>query len=180
MYAKYLICPILCLLFFFCVIGWGIARFTNYINFEIHCGGHLKRAADANTVDLALQELKTATTYTEQNNLTKGSTHLLFPTPDKDVGFWYKNLKASEKELELISPQTTQLEKTNLLMKLRETLLDQGEKGTSVTAPQGISIFPDNWPYAIWGWVSIILCGFFMGLGVYCHLYMVVQSDWFK
>lgn len=105
--------------------------------------GHLKRAADANSIELALSELKTSLDYMEHNNLTSGYTSVVFKTPDEDLGFWYANLKASKLELEN-SINSPSLEKSMVLLKLRETLLDAGENGSRITYPRGISIFPNN------------------------------------
>lgn len=119
------------------------------IRFEQNCIGHLKRAADANTIELAQKELKTAIDYLEANNITTGYTSVLWRTPDEDVEYWYSNIKASYEELENLPADATQLEKTNVLMKLRETLTDDTEHGTKVTKPRGISRYPNN---KAWGW----------------------------
>jgi len=131
-------------------------RIVKSVIFDRGCEGHLKRAADSSTVELAKQELTTAITYLEQGNITSGYTSVLYKTPDEDIGFWYKNLKESLGELEKVKSEATQLEKTNLLMKLRETLLDNsGEHGkTNVTCPSGISLFPNNVAYCFFGWIS--------------------------
>ena len=102
---------------------------------------YLKRAADSNTVELAVDNLKVALNYIEANNMTSGHTSVLYNSPDEDVAFWYDNIKQSYEELTALDENTTNLEKTNLLMKLRETLLDNGEKGESLTLPQAISVF---------------------------------------
>jgi hypothetical protein len=46
-------------------------------------------------------------------------------------------------QLHSINPNSSQLEKTNVLMKLRETILDNHY----VTSPDDISIFPNNLAY---------------------------------
>ncbi len=117
--------------------------------FSKNVTGYIKHAADANTVDIAHEELTKAINYLEANNMTSGSTSVIWETPDEDVGFWYKNLKASQKELAELN-STSALERTNVLMKLRETLMDQGEKAR-VTVPDGMSAFPNN---ALWVWLS--------------------------
>lgn len=132
---------------FILIIGKGI-------EFKQNCSGYLKRAAEANTVEMARGELQKSIKYLEDNNLTSGYTSVLWETPDEDIGFWYQNLKASEKELSEVSEDTSSLEKTNLLMKLRETLLQGGEKGDVITYPKGMSVYPHN---GIVGVVSIIL-----------------------
>lgn len=128
--------------------------------FDRGCEGYLKRAADANTVALAEQNLAIAVKYAEDNGMTSGYTSIIYRTPDEDVGFWYSNLKASLEELRSITPEATQLERTNILMKLRETLLDEGNE-VKVTVPNGISIFPDNTMYAILGVLSILFSAIF-------------------
>lgn len=149
------------LIFLFCIIGWVF----HAINFEINCTGHLKRAADANTIEIAQQELETSLKYLEDRKLTTGSTYMLYNTPACDIEFWYNNLKASLGELQLCSKEASQLEKSNVLMKLRETLLDAGEKGTSITHPPYISIYPNVVLYHIVILLSLvctIIFGYFL------------------
>lgn len=138
------------------LLAWGAARIVNGIMFNIDCEGHIKRAADANTVELATQEMRTVISYLKSHSITSGYTSVIYRTPDEDIGFWYQNLESSLKELEAVSPQATQLEKSNLLMKLRETLLDEGQS-VSVTSPSGISIFPNNTAYAFWGILGLVM-----------------------
>ena len=139
----------------FLVLLWAGFRIYNSIVYDIDCGGHIKRAADANTVELATQEMKTVVSYLEARGMTNGYTSVLYRTPNEDIGFWYQNLKASLGELEKITPETTQLERSNVLIKLRETLLDHGQS-VSVTQPSGISIYPNNVAYAWFGWLGLI------------------------
>lgn len=127
------------------------------INFNRYCGGHLKRAADANTVELARQELATAITYAEQEGLTTGYTSIVYNTPDEDIGFWYTNLRASLQELDSLNATSSQLEKSNMLLKLRQTLLDHTESGENVTKPSGISVYPNNLAYAVWGLITMLM-----------------------
>lgn len=136
------------------------------INYSIDISGHLKRAADANTIQLAEQELDVAISNIEANGMTSGSTNLIFHQPANDLGFWYTNIKASRHELSTVTDKTSQLEKTNLLMKLRETLLDHGQHGNSVTDPDSISMWPHPWGYPVWLMLSIAITGLF-GFGGY-------------
>ena len=101
-------------------LGWGITRVVkSEITFERKCKGYLKRAADANTVKLAKEELSKAINYIEAKGYTQGYTSLLWTTPDEDLGFWYANLKSSLDELNTLPGDATSLEKSNMLMKLR-------------------------------------------------------------
>jgi len=54
----------------------GSIRWYKMAQFDIHCGGHLKRAGDANTIEMASKELETAIQYMEVNGLTQGSEQL--------------------------------------------------------------------------------------------------------
>ena len=112
------------------------------IKWSINVEGHLKRAADANTIEMAQKELTQVIDYLESVNMTKGDTSIIWSTPDTDIGFWYENLNSSLNELKKVTAETSQLEKTNLLMKLRETLLDHGERGDIVTQPLNIFYYP--------------------------------------
>jgi len=156
---------ILCLTFVFL---WGGTRIYKSIRFNIDCGGHLKRAADANSVDLATQEMETAVSYLEREGYTSGYTSVLWRTPDEDVGFWYQNLKSALEELKQVKHDTTPLERSNLLMKLRETLVDSGNYGVIVTVPAGISVFPKNTLYFIWGFIPFTV-GFLSAFWVWLH-----------
>jgi hypothetical protein len=120
-----------------------------HVEFEVECSGHLKRAADASSVKLALSELDTAIVYMEKNELTEGYTSVLWKTPDEDVGFWYENIVGARDELAKLPEDTSQLERSNMLMKLRETLLDSSSDGVSVTVPAGASRHPYNLLFAI-------------------------------
>jgi hypothetical protein len=145
-------------------IGTCTTRIVSNIHFDQNCGGHLKRAADANTIELAKEELAISLAYMERENLTSGYTSVIYKTPDEDIGFWYKNILASHDELFNLSPDATSLEKSNMLIKLRETLLDKGERSEDITCPDGIGVYPFNTLYAVIIFISTLgiaipLCG---------------------
>lgn len=142
------------------LIGVG-ARCVKDYRFDTGCAQYLKRAADANSIEIAKKELKQAISYAEEHNLTEGVVSIFFKQPENDVGFWYENMKASYEELESLPDNTSSLEKTNVLMKLRESLTDSSENGTSVTIPNGISIYPNNVAYFWWITISFISAIFF-------------------
>jgi len=142
----------LTILFAVLFLAWLATRISLSISFDRDIGGYLKHIANANTVQLATENLDVAIKSIEDKKWTSGYTAILYQTPDEDVGFWYKNLKASRTELNDINQKTSLLERTNVLMKLRGTL-----NGGTMAAPQGISIFPNNRLFAIWGISSGIL-----------------------
>lgn len=134
-----------------------------YIAFmwDVNCGQHIKRSADANTVEMAKTELGIALKYLEDHNTTEGYTTVfkcLWLPPADDVNFWYSNLKSAYNELAKITPQTRQEERGVVLLKLRQTLMDHTAKGgEEITVPSGISIFPYNVAWWIVGFVLTIL-----------------------
>lgn len=154
-----MIAVVLCLPF----LGWVTTRTVQSIQFDRNVEGHLKRAADANTVELAYKELAGVLAYLEQTGMTSGYTSIFWRTPDEDIGFWYQNLTASIGELRKVPRDATQLEKSNILIKLRETLVDHGQS-LKVTVPEGASIFPSNTGYFLWAIAGMIIL--IVGLGV--------------
>lgn len=142
---------------------WAVDRIVNAVDFSFGCEAYLKRAADANTVELAKENLAKAIEYAEENNLTEGIVSIFFKNPKNDIGFWYENMKEAYAELEELPEDATNLEKTNMLMKLRESLTDDGESGVYVTTPEGISIYPNNVAYFWWCLISLIAaCAFWI------------------
>ena len=121
---------VLTTVFGFLLLIQAVVVVTMYVVFDRNCEGYLKRAADSNTVEMASRELKKSLDYIESHNLTKGFTSVLYTTPDEDIEFWYTNVKSCYESLIKLKPNATELEKSNMLMKLRETLLDQ-KKGNS-------------------------------------------------
>lgn len=139
-------------------LGWMSARIYNEIIFDREIGGRLKRAADANSIELAKQELTAALEKMEVRHMTEGYTSILWTTPDEDIGFWYKNIKTCLRQINELSPMATQGEQDLVLLKLRQTLLDHGGKdGEYVTKPSGIAVFPYNTGFAVWLWLGSIL-----------------------
>ena len=139
------------------------------VEFNQNCTGYLKQAADANTIELAIDRLDKAIEYAEIKNWTDGYTSVLWKTEDENIGFWYKNLKASRVELEK-ALNSSQMEQTNVLMKLRETLTDNNENGTYITYPDGLWKYPNNMEFAIFAWFIHLL---FIGIWIYLLVILV-------
>ena len=159
---------VLAIVFTLIFFAWATIRIVKSVQFNFNCEAYLKRAADAPTVELAKTELKKALDYAEKNNLTEGIVSVFLKNPANDIGFWYKNIKSAYEELNSLADDATQLEKTNVLMKLRESLTDRdGSGGTAVILPEGITVYPNNVMYFWWGWVSCIgLCVFWTLFGI--------------
>ena len=146
-------------------IAWGATRYAANVFAKRDFTGYLKQAADANTPELAKSKLSAAIAGIEKRGLTSGYTSIFYNTPDEDLGFWYNNLKASENDLQKLSPNASQLEQSNVLMKLRQTLLDHEKNGEAVTCPAGASLYPYNLVMAIWGTISVV---FLFCAGIAC------------
>jgi hypothetical protein len=145
-------------------ISWVATRIVKDITFDRGCKGYLKRAADANTVEMAKRELAIAVKWAKENERTEGYTSILYNTPDEDMGFWYGNISKALEELESITEESTPLERSNMLMKLRETLLDDKGSGVGITVPSGIHLYPHNGLFAVWGlftWIFAIFAWFY-------------------
>ena len=138
------------------IVGCNV--WVKTIDADQTCLGYLKRSADANTVPMALEQLTVARKAMEAKHWTSGYTSVIYKTPDEDVGYWYKNVCESEKELLRAAGNSkmSQLEQSNVLMKLRETLLDGGEKGVAITCPAGIALYPSNKKYAVLVSVALV------------------------
>ena len=140
------------------------------IKFKQECAGYLKQAADANTVDIAIDRLDKALSYIETHNLTNGYTSVVYKTEDENIGFWYTNIKACKQELEKCM-ESSQLEQTNVLMKVRESLTDTDQDGTVLTIPSGIYKYPDNTKFAIANTISILVM-----IGCFVMLYIILDN----
>lgn len=157
------------LFFILVVILVAIAtwRGVRLVQFNMNCAGYISRAAHANTVELAAPALLAAVEYAEARGLRSGNTGIFWRTPSNDVGFWHDNLVASLEELNSIGENSTVLERSNALMKLREALMADGERGQSVRAPDGIDIYPMNrevtiifWVVAAFTFIAFIAAGY--------------------
>lgn len=144
--------PVISIIF---AIATFVGAITKQVNFTQECGGYLKRATNANTVELAVYNLEKAILYLENNGITTGYTSVLWKTPDEDVEYWYKNLKSAYNELKSL-PTDNKLLCDNALMKLKETLIDNTKDGDRLVVPNGISRYPNNKSWAIF----IILASF--------------------
>jgi len=141
----------------------GVGSVVWWYDFSKNCGDYLKLAGDAPTVERADEFLGQAVSYIKKQNLTSGNSAYIFKTPKNDVGIWYNQLKGAKETTETLLAKlakdptsVSQLERDNALMKIREVVLDDTQSGVSVTTPDHITWFPDQWLILIWWIVSII------------------------
>jgi len=138
--------------------AFAATRIVAAIKFEINCGAFMSRAAEANTIELASTNLAKAIAYAEENDLTEGIVSIFLQNPNNDIGFWYNNMRYGYEEMIGLPEDASALERTNLLMKLRESLTDN--EGTILT-PQGIEIYPHNKVFFWWATLSTVAASVF-------------------
>ena len=136
--------------------AWGAVRITKDIQFQTNCIQYLQRAVISSTTDLAKENLKVAIDYLNAHNLTKGISSIFLKQPGNDIGFFYNNLTKAYDELNSINDDATSLEKSNVLMKLRESITGNSEGSLRVVYPDGIEIYPYNQGFFWWGIISFI------------------------
>lgn len=161
MKAFFVFLCIICIIVPLIVYGVAIVK---TIQMDANCISYFEMAADANSIELAEKHLTSGIKYLEDNNLTKGNTKILIYKPTKDIGLWYENLKSAQAQLQELNSKEglTELEESNALMKLRETLLSS--EGV-VTHPDMISFYPSHvgWFWSMWLmwllWVGAFIFG---------------------
>lgn len=124
-----------------------IAMSVCEVRYNINCGQYIERAAEAPTVEIAKRELGKAIEYAKANGLTSGNTSLFVEQPCNDIGYWFSSLTAAYDELTIKEP-TSSVAQTNLLMRLRETLVAE--------TPTGIALHPNNTGYFWWTVLSVV------------------------
>lgn len=143
-------------LFVLSLIMFSAVRIYDGVQFDIHCGDYQKRAADSNNIELAEANLAIVIDYAKANGLTDGNTGVLWSAPEWDVQFWYQNVSASLADVRRVraNEHSSDLERSNVLMKLEKTMLIGS--GGEINVPDGISIFPANSFFFYWLWISVI------------------------
>ncbi len=139
----------LIVIFILSSLAWLIMRCYTGYQFSVNCEAYIKRAAVASDVDTAQEELGKAIEYIEENNLTEGIVSIFLKNPKNDIGFWYNTLNNTYKQLVEFPRDATQLEKSNFMMRVNETI-------EGLSTPDGIEIYPHNVLYLWWAIISII------------------------
>ena len=153
----------LSIVLFVSCLGYGTYK---AIVFDTQCKEYLSLAANANSIELAKTNLDKAIQYIEQNQLTSVNTAFFIKGPSTDLTSWYANLKACQKEVWIMSVKKgTVLEETNLLMKLRESLMSEG----LIIIPENITLYPNQLQYMIVLGCSILFCAIMAFIHVFYH-----------
>lgn len=146
------------------LVAFMCALVYNSAIYEREVGGHLKLAADANSIELAERKLTRAVNGMDKLDLcSEGGndcyTSVLWRVPEDDIAYWRENIESTLSDLNSMTPEqrADNLTESNQLIKVRETLVDNGESGTYVTSPNGIANYPHNRRYFLAGWVLLLL-----------------------
>lgn len=154
------------------IIGTSIGESVKGYQFENNCGIHLARAATAGSLEIAKSELDIGIKYLEDNKLTSGNTDILLKRTAYDIGYWYENIKAGRKDLDGLDG--TALEKSNALIRLKETLT---HKDGTLKAPNGVAIYNNIVLFTILENVGGIL--FFGGaLSIFLYIFLSILFNW--
>jgi len=143
------------ILLFACLGVYGVVQ--AYL-FDLRCGDYLKLAADASSVKMADDFLAKSIDYLNRTGKISGNSAIIFKKPKHDVGIWYRQILAAKSLTEQMvakGDKATALENSNVLMKVRETLLDNGEHGQHLTLPVYISLVPNQLAYILLWWLLI-------------------------
>lgn len=131
-------------LVYFLVSGFKLDR-----RYEERCGDYIDLASEAGTVELCEEYLTKVISYLEANNLTSGNTGIIRKNyPSNDLGLFYKNLNACKETL-LQTKSLSALEKSNVLMSVKESLAD-------ISTPAHISLYPNTAFHTIGVTIAII------------------------
>lgn len=143
-------------------LAFGATRIVAYVEFGIECGDYIVQAASSPNPAIAADKISAALAYADAHGMTSDNTGIIFSYPTYDVGFWHQRLVDSRMILNQLQPNDSPLETSNTMIRVHETLVHGGKEGETEEAPDGISVFPHNVAFAVWGWTSsfAILLGF--------------------
>jgi len=163
----------LAILFTMSFLIWSGVRIYAAVDFSLGYNSYAKLAANASTVELALRHLDEAIGYVERQEYGDGTVSIFVKNQNNNVGIWRENLIGARDELRNMPEDADITARTNLLMKLREVLMDSTSSSSDVvTHPSGISVYPNNVGYFWWCVLSTLFA---------CAAWCVVifkQYDW--
>lgn len=160
----------------FSALGWLSVRAYLGLYFTAEVDPHLRRAATAVNLEMALTALNQTNQALDAWGMCLDykagakcyTTAVFTPTPEESIGEWRLKLDAIQQELLEIaagtpSPETQQRTKIALI-RMYQVLLSQGSEGASSVSPGGISAYPNNTLFWWWGLLSgVLFCVFGLG-----------------
>jgi hypothetical protein len=136
--------------------SWAITRGVLAQTYENNVGAPLRAADSTFSVDVAQAKLGLVITFLESRGVGEisGSTSLFVPSPDEDIGAWYVRLKGANNLLQSLDENSTQEQEDAAMMAMYRATSRPGHLH-NVYVPEGISVYPNNWAYAMWGFISL-------------------------
>lgn len=151
---KILLFSILFMLPFF---GWWITRIVESVKFDNNCTYHINQAlGSSRSTDepkYAANEIDIAINYIDTHNLAYGVTSIVDKSSSEDLSIWHTSLTKKQTylhELAEESPESITKYKDYVVAR---NLYSSG--GLSI--PDGISVYPHNTLFCVWGWISGLL-----------------------
>ena len=148
--------------------SWAITRIVRSNNFDDNCTYHITQALGNYSITTppekgfaySEQEIDTAITYLEKNNLTNGYTTITDRQSFEDLSAYYSSLKERSEYLHSLknmrSEEVAAFQKYTTMKNLQSKEVD---------CPNGISVFPHNTLYMIWMLLSMLcLIGSIIGV----------------
>ena len=120
------------------------------IVFNRDCGAYLERASQAPTPDIARVSLDKALAYLNENHMTEGNTYIIIPSPNDTLEWLYSRVSQARKVLDEITVKSTPLEVSNVMIRMKDSISEQGESGEHVILPVHVAL----WPYQLF-WIVV-------------------------
>lgn len=133
-------------------------------NFEDTHGRLLRRAATAQTAEVALSSLDQALRGLEADGLTHGNTAFFRARRETDIGLWYQGLRSARTELQtaLASSPASEASQQLALRRFHDRLAYGGPEGTVLIMPESIACHP--WNRALLGILFALVLFVFLGI----------------
>lgn len=152
------------------LVGWGGARMHKSSDFDARVSDYVVAAYNATTPEEAKLQYDRALSVMKENKMTEGSTSILYPSPEYNVGDWFAKVEKTEKDLtemlkapavvddkkadpKVLTPWQKSLVENNVVKTKVDT---KGNSHASFNAPEDISVHPYTLQYALWFYSSLI------------------------
>ena len=159
--------------FFVAFVIWGATRLYVSNVFDEECAEYIGAAVTSTNIDSSISDLESAISFAEENELTEGYTSIFGSPPGEDVSRWYDSMVDVRDKLEELRRNdfpTVDLVAVDLLKERSFALT----KLHLSAYPKGISVFPHNTLFLLWGVIS--------GLGAvgFCIAYQLLKptNEW--
>lgn len=169
------------------LVGWAGTRVHMAKDFDSRVSEYVVAAYNAETPEEAKLQFDRALNFIKERNMTQGSTGVLYPTPNLDVGDWFSKIEKAESKLVELNEnkdklnanqpvenkvnneqpvenkQLTPWQKTLIESKVVKKYGPDSDK-VVVSVPENISVHPYGLQFSLWFYGSVLSTLLF-GLG---------------